>query len=90
MSKINRAPAHDDRYMGMADTAFYLGLSVRTLRKHLPDIPHFRVGRKLLFKKSECDRYMEQQRESEHLDLKELSDQIVEAVLGPKTSKGER
>ncbi|MDO8795395.1 MAG: helix-turn-helix domain-containing protein [Vicinamibacterales bacterium] len=55
--------AADDRYLGIAELAHYSGLSQHTIRKHLTDatrpLKHYRVGGRLLVKKSEFDRWME-------------------------------
>ena len=73
-----------DRYMSKSEAADYLGLSVSNIEKQLGGIPHFRVGAKVLFRKSELDRWMEAHREaSRDLDLNRLADEAVRAVLGP-------
>jgi len=48
-----------DRYLDLKEAARYLPLSERTIRQHLDEIPHFRYGKKIIFKKSELDRFME-------------------------------
>ena len=48
-----------DRYLGKRAAVAYLSLSARTLQGRLDEIPHFRVGRKILFRKSELDAWME-------------------------------
>ena len=48
-----------DRYLDLKEAAEYLPLSERTIRQHLNEIPHFRCGRKIVFKKSELDQWME-------------------------------
>jgi len=56
-----------DRYMDLREATStpkgkrigYLPLSEKTLRKHLKEIPHFRCGGKIIFKKSDLDRWME-------------------------------
>ena len=53
---------NQDRYMDLKDLADYLPLSERNIRSRLKEIPHFRVGNKLLFKKSEIDDWMQTQR----------------------------
>ncbi len=44
-----------DRYMTLERVLEYLPLSERNIRERLPEIPHYRVGKRLLFKKSELD-----------------------------------
>ncbi len=48
-----------DRYLDLKEVAEYLPLSERTIRQHLNEIPHFRYGKKIIFKKSELDLWME-------------------------------
>ncbi len=48
-----------DRYLTLAEATKYLSLSERSLRKLLPEIKHFRVHSKLLFRKSDLDHWME-------------------------------
>ena len=48
-----------DRYLDLKEAAEYLPLSERTVRQHLNEIPHFRYGKKIIFKKSELDQWME-------------------------------
>ena len=71
-----------DRYLTQEDACSYLSLSERTIRNHLPEIKHYRVGAKLLFKRSDLDRWMERYQEaSAELDLDRIADQVLEGVL---------
>jgi len=75
-----------DRYMDKRTAAEYTSLSVRNLEARLPEIPHFRVGNKILFKKSELDHWMETHREgTQNLDrsaLDRIADEAVESIKG--------
>jgi excisionase family DNA binding protein len=72
-----------DRYLSKKDATKYLALSVRTLEKMLPEIPHFRVGKKVLFKKSELEKWMEQHRDRpQELDLDAIMESALRHVLG--------
>ena len=72
-----------DRYLSLSDSVDYLCLAERTIRGLLDEIPHFRVGKKLLFKKSELDQWMERCREDPgDPDVKQLADEVVERLLG--------
>ena len=48
-----------DRYLNLKEAAEFLPLSERTLRQHLNEIPHFRYGKKIIFRRSDLDRWME-------------------------------
>jgi excisionase family DNA binding protein len=49
----------EDRFITLAEACRYLSLSERTKRERRPEIRHYRMGAKLLFKKSDLDRWME-------------------------------
>jgi excisionase family DNA binding protein len=56
-------PSHlDDLFLDLKTLAQYSGLSVRTLRGYLSHparaLPHYRVGGKLLVRRSEFDNWM--------------------------------
>ena len=48
-----------DRYMDLKEAAEYLPVSERTIREHLKTIPHYRYGKKIFFKRSTLDRWIE-------------------------------
>ena len=48
-----------DRYLSLKEAAEYLPLSERTIREHLKVIPHFRYGKKIIFRRSELDGWIE-------------------------------
>ena len=74
-----------DRYLDLAQASDYLAMSTRTIRNRLDEIPHYRVGSKmLLFKKSELDTWMLQYREGGNAELDELVDDTLVNVLGER------
>jgi excisionase family DNA binding protein len=56
-----------DPFLSLRALASYSGLSVRKLREHLADpphpLPHYRVGGKILVRRSEFDAWMGQYRQ---------------------------
>ena len=54
----------EDCYLSKRSAAKYLDISVRSINQHLHHMPHFRRGGKILFRKSELDRWMDRFRES--------------------------
>lgn len=71
-----------DCYLNRAETAKYLGISKRTIRDRLDEIPHYRFGSKLLlFKKSELDEWMGQFREGGSVELDELVNETLEKLI---------
>ncbi len=71
-----------DRYMDKREAATYTSLSTRTLEGRLGEIPHFRVGRKVLFKKSELDHWLEQFREGGAQNLERIAEEALESIRG--------
>jgi len=71
-----------DRYLDKKAAAAYTSLSTRNLEARLPEIPHFRVGKKILFKKSELDRWLEQFREGGTQNLERIADEALESIRG--------
>ena len=71
-----------DRYLDKRQAAEYTSLSIRTIEGRLDEIPHFLVGKKKLFKKSELDRWMETYREGSSHDLDKIVDGAIESLKG--------
>lgn len=53
-----------DRYLKKRELAEYLSVSIGTLEKQLHLIPQFKIGSRVIFKKSEVDQWMESRRAS--------------------------
>jgi len=73
-----------DRYLDKKAAASYTSLSTRNLETRLPEIPHFRVGQKILFRKSELDRWMETYREGGTQNLDQLADEAIASLMEEK------
>ena len=69
-----------DRYMSKRESAAYLGLSLRNFESRLDQLPRYRVGSKLLFRKSELDAWMEAHRESNGDSLSNIADEVLESL----------
>ena len=56
----------DDGYLPLKELCTYSGLSERMLRKYLHDaanpLPHYQVGAKILVRRSEFDRWVQEYR----------------------------
>lgn len=71
-----------DRYLNLTQASEYLAISKQTIRSRLDEIPHFRVGSKmLLFKKTEIDTWIEKYREGGDADLDKVIEEAVAGVL---------
>ena len=71
-----------DRYLDKRQAAAYTSLSTRNLESRLGEIPHFLVGNKILFKKSELDQWIERFREGNSRDLNRFADEAIESLKG--------
>jgi len=65
-------------YLDKAGAAKYLGQSVRWLESRMHEIPQYRPGSKVLFRRSELDSWMDHYRvRPSELDLKSIVDKIL-------------
>ena len=69
---------NQEAYLDLKRLSKYSSLSVRTLRGHLGEIPYYRVGGKLLVKKSDFDNFIEQHKVVNNLD--EIVEDIVNEI----------
>lgn len=73
-----------DPYFSLKGLAHYSGLSVRTLRGYLADpfhpLPHYRVGGKVLVRRSEFDRWIFRYRREGREQLEAVVEEIVQEV----------
>ncbi len=57
-------PEHYDRFLGISEVAELLGVKQSTLYAwvHLRQIPYYKIGRLVKFKKSEIDGWLQQRK----------------------------
>lgn len=67
-------------YLTLKELAEYSKLSQSTLRKYLKEIPHRRIGRKIVVKRSDYDRWLRIQ-ESAHERLSPFSKRFIDRLL---------
>ena len=76
-----------DPYLSLVGLAAYSGLSVRKLRTHLGDVAHpipcYRVGGKILVRRSEFDAWIATYRQRGRVDVDRLVDEVVREVSAP-------
>ena len=74
-----------DGYLPLKALAEYAGLSVRTLRSRLHDpagpLPHFRIGGKILIKKSDYDAWALKFRRTHPETLSTIVDDVLEGII---------
>lgn len=86
---IERVEAHVilDPYLSLAGLAGYSGRSVRKLRVHLAEVMHplpcYRVGGKILVRRSEFDVWIAAYRQRGRADVDRLVDEVVREVSAP-------
>ena len=74
-----------DVFLSKKQASQYLSISISFLEKLMAEegLPFYRVKKKVLFRKHEIDRWIEQYWEQgESQDLKQLADEAVRKVLG--------
>ena len=72
-----------DLYLNKKQACRYLSISLSFLEKLMPEIPHFKLGKKVLFRKTELSAWMEQYRVSaEALDVQQIANEALHDVLG--------
>ncbi len=74
-----------DVFLSKKQASQYLSISISFLEKLMAEegLPFYRVKKKVLFRKHEIDRWIEQYWEQgESQDLKKLADEAVRKVLG--------
>ena len=54
---------NDEKYMTLPEVAEYIGVSVRTLNRHLVaavnPLPHFRIGNRVRWRRADVDQWVE-------------------------------
>jgi excisionase family DNA binding protein len=70
-----------DPFLSLKALAAYAGLSVRKLRQHLDDpvhpLPHYRVGGKIVVRRSEFDAWMSAYRQVRAVQVKRIVDEVL-------------
>ena len=76
-----------DPYLSLAGLAGYSGLSVRKLRIHLAHVAHplpcYRVGGKILVRRSEFDAWIAAYRQRGRVDVDRLVNEVVRELSAP-------
>jgi excisionase family DNA binding protein len=77
----------DDPYLPLRALAEYSGLSIRKLRHWLEDpdrpLPHYRVGGKIVVRRSEFDAWMSAYRQAGPRQVGRLVDRVLASLARP-------
>jgi lambda repressor-like predicted transcriptional regulator len=79
----------DDRYMSLRQLSQYSSLSQSTLRQLLTEIPHTRVKRKIIVKRSEFDSWVRRRR-MQHERVSPFVENLLSKIVGRNERKGKR
>ena len=73
-----------DQYFDLPGISHYTSMKPGTIRDHITGkaMPCFKVGGKLLFRRSEVDRWIEQFRHTKSQDLAKIVDDIMDELKG--------
>jgi excisionase family DNA binding protein len=75
-----------DPFLSLRALASYAGLSVRTLRDHLAHparpLPHYRIGGKILVRRSEFDAWIAAHRRVGLADVSGIVNEVLRSVAG--------
>ncbi len=68
----------DNEFLNIKEVSQYLGIKISTLYFYVEngDIPHYRIGRLIRFKKQEVDQWMEGNKK-EKIDLSKMATQML-------------
>lgn len=82
--KSRSITTQDDGYLSLAALSAYSGLCVRTLRSRLRDpqapLPHFRIGSKIVVKRSDYDAWVLRFRDARPGTLDTIVDDVLKQV----------
>lgn len=54
----------------ISDLSVYLKVKIKTIYSMVPDIPHYRIGKLIRFKKEEIDSWLECKRNNDHGEIR--------------------
>jgi len=81
-----------DPYLSLTGLARYSALSVRKLRTHLADVAHpipcYRVGGKIVVRRSEFDVWIAAYRQRGRVDVDRLVNEVVRELAAPAPGAG--
>lgn len=61
-----------DGLWDIRDLSGYLKVKVKTIYAMVPDVPHYRIGKLIRFKKDEIDSWLAGKRKDDHQDFREV------------------
>jgi excisionase family DNA binding protein len=71
----------DDRYLSLKQLSEYSSISESKLRALLREIPHARIGRKILVKRSDFDLWVRERRH-EHQRMSPFVRKMMDKIMG--------
>lgn len=79
IEKLNIKPNSDDDFMNIEQAASFVGLSKATVYglTHVRKIPHFKVGKRLYFKKSDIVNWITSTKVKTKQEVNQLADEYI-------------
>lgn len=68
--KVKNSESMNHHFWNIEDLSNYLNVKVKTIYSMVPDIPHYRIGKLIRFKKDEIDSWLESKRENDQENMK--------------------
>lgn len=68
--KVKNRESINHHFWNIEDLSNYLNVKVKTIYSMVPDIPHYRIGKLIRFKKDEIDSWLEGKRANVHQTMK--------------------
>ena len=73
-------------FWDIKDLSLYLKIKIKTIYAMVPDVPHYRIGKLIRFKKEEIDSWLESKRKDDHQDFREVKlfkskDENIDALI---------
>ena len=70
LPQIEKRIIIDSAFWNIDDLSDYLNVKVKTIYSMVPDIPHYRIGKLIRFKKDEIDNWLESKRAKVHQTMR--------------------
>lgn len=75
----------ETNYISVKEVAQYLGMKISTVYTWVPEIPHYRIGNLIRFRKEDIDAWMATKREE--INIVQASDIARKAIDAAKTER---
>ena len=67
--KVKNSESMNHRFWNIQDLSDYLNVKIKTIYSMVPDIPHYRIGKLIRFKKAEIESWLESKKANVHQSM---------------------